>query len=53
MNDYMRENKIEAVSPEIDNPVASASPKATEASAPEADTQSAKAPKDPKEPTAH
>jgi len=53
MNDYMRENKIEAVSPELENPVATASSKKPEADAPEAETHTAKAPKDAKEPAAH
>ena len=53
MNDYMRENKIEPVSPELENPVATASSKTAEADAPEADTRTAKAPKDAKEPAAH
>ena len=53
MNDYMRENKIDAVSPQLENPVESASSKAAEAETPEADTQTAKAPKDAKEPDAH
>jgi hypothetical protein len=53
MNDYMRENKIEAVSPQLDNPVSTASSKASEAEAPEADTHTAKAPKDAKDPAAH
>ena len=53
MNDYMRENKIEPVSPELENPVATASSKKLEADAPEADTRTAKAPKDAKEPATH
>ncbi len=46
MNDYMRENKIDAVSPELENPVERASSKAADATAHEADTQTANAPKD-------
>ncbi len=53
MNDYMRENKIEPVSPELENPVATASSKPPEADAPEAEAHTAKAPKDAKEPAAH
>ena len=53
MNDYMRENKIEPVSPELENPVATASSKTPEADAPEAETHTAKAPKDAKEPATH
>lgn len=53
MNDYMRENKIEAVSPQLENPVESAASKTAAAESPEPDTQTAKAPKDAKEPAAH
>ena len=53
MNDYMRENKIEPVSPQLDNPVTTASSKPPEADVPEADTRTAKAPKDAKEPGTH
>ena len=50
MNDYMRENKIDAVSPALDNPVERVSSKAAHADAPEADTQTATAATDTKEP---
>ncbi len=57
MNDYMRENKIEPVSPQFDNPVESSKSMAAEApEPPEPDTRTAKAPKDgkdAKEPAAH
>ncbi len=53
MNDYMRENKIEPVSPELENPVATAGSKTPEADAPAADAHTAKAPKDAKEPAPH
>lgn len=53
MNDYMRENKIEAVSPQLENPVESARSTMPAADAAETDTQTAKAPKDAKEPDAH
>ncbi len=50
MNDYMRENKIEAVSPELENPVERLSSKAAPIDAVEAtiptETQTANAPKD-------
>ena len=52
MNDYMRENKIDAVSPELENPVGNASSKTLAAEATAPDTQTAKAPKDAKEPAA-
>ena len=52
MNDYMRENKIDAVSPELEDPVESAGSKTQAAEAPASATQTAKAPKDAKEPTA-
>ncbi len=57
MNDYMRENKIEPVSPQLDSPVTTAIRKTPEADAPETaadtDTHTAKAPKDAKEPAPH
>ena len=57
MNDYMRENKIEPVSPQLDSPVATAIRKTPEADAPETaadtDTHTARAPKDAKEPAPH
>ena len=53
MNDYMRENKIDAVSPQLENPVESAASKTAAAESPEPDTQTAKASKDAKEPAAH
>ena len=59
MNDYMRENKIDAVSPQLENPVESNSSKTAAAEAtespgsPASDTRTAKAPKDAKEPAAH
>ena len=50
MNDYMRENKIDAVSPELENPVETANSKTLAAEAPASATQTAKAPKDAREP---
>ena len=48
----LRENKIDAVSPELDDPVQSAGSKTPAAEAPASATQTAKAPKDAKEPAA-
>ena len=57
MNDYMRENKIEPVSPQLVGPVATAIRETPGTDAPETaadtDTHTAKAPKDAKEPAAH
>ena len=47
MNDYMRENKIEAVPPQLDNPMPTASGKAAEADT-EAEAPAAKSTKDGK-----
>lgn len=60
MNDYMRENKIDAVAPQLGTEVASAKPSGGDEMDAEArpaksakDVREAKAPKDPKEPQAH
>lgn len=53
MNDYMSENKIDPVSPQLANPAASVGSKPAEAQASEAETHTADAPKDVKEPATH
>ncbi len=53
MNDYMRENKIDAVASQLDKSAESASSKTTAADASESDAQTAKAPKDAKDPAAY